>query len=69
MPMGEEASLEWLQMADHLTLPRSAVSISDPDQTRSLLMILIYIDAYFLCDHIVSLRDNNMIPRTGREAQ
>ena len=69
MPMGEEANLERLQVADHLTLPRSAVSISDPDQTRSHLMILIYIDTCFLCDHIVSQHDNNLISRAGSEAQ
>ena len=68
-PWKEEASLEQLQVADHLTLPRSAVSISDPDQTRSHLMILIYIDTCFLHDHIVSPRDNNMISRAGSEAQ
>ena len=62
MPMREEASLERLQVADHLTLPRSAVSISDPDQTRLHLMILVYIDACFLCD-------NNLISRAGSEAQ
>ena len=64
-PWEEEASLEWLQVADHLTLPRSAVSISDPDQTRLHLMILIYIDTCFLHDHIVSPRDNKMISRAG----
>ena len=69
MPMGEEASLEQLQVADRLTLPRSAVSISDPDQTRSLLMILIYINACFLGDHIVSLRVDNLISRAESEAQ
>ena len=59
MPMGEEASLEQLQVTDRLTLPRSAVSISDPDQARSLLMIT----------HIVSLRVFNLISRAESEAQ
>jgi len=68
-PWEEEASPERLQVADHLTLPRSAVSISDPDQTRSHLMILIYIATCFLRDHIVLPRDNNMISRAGSEAQ
>ena len=68
-PWEEEASLARLQVAGHLTLPRSAVSISCPDQTRSRLMILIYIDTYFLRDHIVSPRDNNMIHCAGSEAQ
>ena len=67
-PWEEEASLERLQVADHLTLP-SAVSISDPDQTRWRLMILIHIDTCFLRDHIVSPRDNDMIRRAGSEAQ
>ena len=69
MPMGEEASLDWLQVADHLTLLRSAISISVPDQTRLLLMILIYIDVCFLRDHIVSQRDNNLISCAGSEPQ
>ena len=67
--MGEEASLDWLQVADHLTLPRSGGSILELDQTRSHLMILIYIDAPFLPDYIVSPRDNNMISRAGIEAK
>ena len=68
-PWEEESSLERLQGDDHLTLPRSAIFISDTDQTRSHLMILIYIDTCFLRDHIVSSRDNNMISRAGSEAQ
>ena len=68
-PWEEEASLEWLYVADHLTLSRSAVSISDPDQTRSHLMILIHIDTCFLYDHIISPHDNNMIRRAVSEAQ
>ena len=68
-PWEEEASLDRLQVAYHLTLPRSGVSISELDQTRSHLMILIYIDTPFLRDYIVSPRDNNMISPAGIEAQ
>ena len=68
-PWEEEAYLEWLKVADHLTLPRSGGSISELDQTRSHLMILIYIDTPFLRDYIVSPRDNNMISRAGIEAK
>ena len=68
-PWQEEARLGRLRVADHLTLLRSAVSISDTDQTRSRLMILIYIATCFLRDHIVLPRDNNMISRAGSEAQ
>ena len=68
-PWEVEANLERLQVADHLTLARSAVSISDPDQTRSRLMILIYINTCSLRDHIFSPRDSIMIRLAGSEAQ
>ena len=35
-PWEEDASLERLQVAEHLTLLRNGVSISEPDPTRLL---------------------------------